>query len=148
MRAQRARADLELISQTLNNPINNGQEALPTQAYLVAIAVSSLRNKRAATWRPIALGGPPIAADFADHAGTFVDPVAIAYRSHRVHECPPNEQGVAALMVLGVLNPRRHGSALACLIFVPMAQSPGLALRQCWCPLRRPATISRGANLG
>jgi gamma-glutamyltranspeptidase/glutathione hydrolase len=51
-----------------------------------------------------ALGGPHTEADFADHAGAFVDPVATPYRGHLVHECPPNGQGVAALMMLGLLD--------------------------------------------
>jgi len=61
-----------------------------------------------------ALGGPHTVADFADHAGAFVDSVAIPYRGHLVHECPPNGQGVAALMMLGVLDrlPRAAGGPL------------------------------------
>ena len=52
------------------------------------------------------LGGEQTEADFATHAGEFVDPVAQAYRGHLVHECPPNGQGVAALMMLGILGSR------------------------------------------
>ena len=51
-----------------------------------------------------ALGGSHRAEDFAGHAGAFVAPVAIGYRDHLVHECPPNGQGVAALMMLGLLD--------------------------------------------
>lgn len=50
------------------------------------------------------LGGSHREEDFADHAGEFVGPVAIGYRDHLVHECPPNGQGVAALMMLGLLD--------------------------------------------
>jgi gamma-glutamyltranspeptidase/glutathione hydrolase len=50
------------------------------------------------------LGGRHSADDFAGHVGEFVEPVAIGYRGHLVHECPPNGQGVAALMMLGLLD--------------------------------------------
>jgi gamma-glutamyltranspeptidase/glutathione hydrolase len=50
------------------------------------------------------LGGSHREDDFERHAGEFVGPVAIGYRGHLVHECPPNGQGVAALMILGLLD--------------------------------------------
>lgn len=61
------------------------------------------------------LGGEQTQEDFADHAGEWVDPVALSYRGHLVHECPPNGQGVAALMMLGLLGsqPAPPGGPLA-----------------------------------
>jgi gamma-glutamyltranspeptidase/glutathione hydrolase len=41
--------------------------------------------------------------DFADHTIDWVDPLALGYRGIDVHEIPPNGQGVAALMALGML---------------------------------------------
>jgi gamma-glutamyltranspeptidase/glutathione hydrolase len=42
-------------------------------------------------------------ADFAQHACDWVAPLAHEYHGFTVHEIPPNGQGVAALMALGIL---------------------------------------------
>ena len=42
-------------------------------------------------------------ADFERHAVDWVAPIAVDYRGIRVHEIPPNGQGIAALMALGML---------------------------------------------
>jgi gamma-glutamyltranspeptidase / glutathione hydrolase len=49
------------------------------------------------------LGGLHSLDDFAGHAGDYVSPISIGYRGYQVYECPPNGQGIAALMMLGVL---------------------------------------------
>lgn len=49
------------------------------------------------------LGGRHTLADFAGHAGAYDDPVGLSYRGHCVRECAPNGQGIAALMMLGLL---------------------------------------------
>jgi len=41
--------------------------------------------------------------DLASHTNDWVDPIAIDYRGYRVMELPPNGQGIAALMALGIL---------------------------------------------
>ncbi|MBI3918842.1 MAG: gamma-glutamyltransferase family protein [Betaproteobacteria bacterium] len=41
--------------------------------------------------------------DLAAHANDWVDPIGIDYRGFRLHEIPPNGQGIAALMTLGIL---------------------------------------------
>ena len=41
--------------------------------------------------------------DFAVHANDWVRPLALDYRGYTVHEIPPNGQGVAALIALGIL---------------------------------------------
>ncbi|MDQ6680490.1 MAG: gamma-glutamyltransferase family protein, partial [Pseudomonadota bacterium] len=43
------------------------------------------------------------AADLRDHRCEWVEPVEVAFHGHTVHEIPPNGQGVAALMALGLL---------------------------------------------
>ncbi|MBZ8134825.1 gamma-glutamyltransferase [Afifella sp. IM 167] len=50
-----------------------------------------------------ALGGFHESADFADHRGQYVEPISRDFRGHQVYECPPNGQGVAALIILGLL---------------------------------------------
>ncbi|HQZ46503.1 MAG TPA: gamma-glutamyltransferase, partial [Usitatibacteraceae bacterium] len=42
-------------------------------------------------------------ADFAAHRCDWVEPISIDYRGYRLHEIPPNGQGIAALMALGIL---------------------------------------------
>ncbi|MDG4794369.1 gamma-glutamyltransferase family protein [Micromonospora sp. WMMD1082] len=49
-------------------------------------------------------GGLLTADDLAAHAGTWVDPVSVRYRNHEVWELPPNGQGLAALLALGILD--------------------------------------------
>jgi gamma-glutamyltranspeptidase/glutathione hydrolase len=49
------------------------------------------------------VGGVHAAADFSAHRGEMVTPIHAAYRGHDVYECPPNGQGLAALMILRIL---------------------------------------------
>ena len=48
-------------------------------------------------------GGLLDAADLAEHEPEWVDLIGIDFAEHRLHEIPPNAQGVAALIALGVL---------------------------------------------
>jgi gamma-glutamyltranspeptidase/glutathione hydrolase len=41
--------------------------------------------------------------DLAGHSNEWVDPIAIDYRGYRLMEIPPNGQGIAALIALGIL---------------------------------------------
>ncbi|WP_315835457.1 gamma-glutamyltransferase family protein [Bradyrhizobium prioriisuperbiae] len=49
------------------------------------------------------LGGSHTAEDFAAHRGEVVTPITAPYRDHDVYQCPPNGQGLAALMILRML---------------------------------------------
>ncbi|KAB7743627.1 gamma-glutamyltransferase [Nostocoides sp. F2B08] len=48
-------------------------------------------------------GGFLTAEDLARHEGEWVEPVITAYRGYAVAEIPPNGQGIAALVALGIL---------------------------------------------
>jgi len=48
-------------------------------------------------------GAAHVRSDFERHSVDWVTPIAIVYRGVRIHEIPPNGQGIAALMALGML---------------------------------------------
>ncbi len=48
-------------------------------------------------------GGVMTAEDFANFRPEWVTPIQRDYRGHTVHEIPPNGQGIAALIALGIL---------------------------------------------
>ena len=48
-------------------------------------------------------GGAITAADFAAYAPQWVDTISMDYAGHTLHEIPPNGQGIAALIALGIL---------------------------------------------
>ena len=41
--------------------------------------------------------------DLAAHRCDWVDPISVEYRGYQLHEIPPNGQGIAALIALGIL---------------------------------------------
>jgi len=53
-------------------------------------------------------GGVHAVADFANHASIYMDPIKTAYHDHDIYECPPNGQGVIALLIINIL--QRLGS--------------------------------------
>ena len=50
-----------------------------------------------------AQGGAMTVADLALYQPEWVTPIGQDYRGHRLHEIPPNGQGIAALIALGIL---------------------------------------------
>ena len=49
-------------------------------------------------------GGSLTAKDFEDYRPEWVKPIAKNYRGYTLHEIPPNGQGIAALIALGILD--------------------------------------------
>jgi gamma-glutamyltranspeptidase/glutathione hydrolase len=49
------------------------------------------------------LGGVQTLEDFSGHRADWVTPIGIDYKNVRLHEIPPNGQGLAALICLGIL---------------------------------------------
>lgn len=48
-------------------------------------------------------GGCMSAEDLASHVSTWETPLSVEYRGLRVYECPPNGQGITALIALNIL---------------------------------------------
>jgi gamma-glutamyltranspeptidase/glutathione hydrolase len=59
-----------------------------------------------------ATGGALVEADLAGYRPQWVAPIALSFHGHELHQIPPNGQGIAALICLGIL---RH---------TPMASMP------------------------
>jgi gamma-glutamyltranspeptidase/glutathione hydrolase len=49
------------------------------------------------------LGGSHTLDDFAGQTSDYVSPISTTYKSHEIFECPPNGQGIIALMILNIL---------------------------------------------
>jgi gamma-glutamyltranspeptidase / glutathione hydrolase len=49
------------------------------------------------------LGGHLTAEDISGQKSDYVEPISTSYRGHDIFECPPNGQGLAALMILNTL---------------------------------------------
>ncbi|GAA94832.1 uncharacterized protein L969DRAFT_90789 [Mixia osmundae IAM 14324] len=50
-------------------------------------------------------GGVMTLDDLARHESTFIEPIGYTYgEKYRLHECPPNGQGLTALIALGILD--------------------------------------------
>ena len=76
---------LERIAETRTEAFYTGDLAEKTSAHLCAH------------------GGAMTVADLAAHRCDWVDPLHMDYRGYRLHELPPNGQGIGALMSLGML---------------------------------------------
>lgn len=89
-----------LLAATLRKIAKDGPSAF-YQGPVAADMVAALR----------ALGGLHTEEDFAAGGGEYVTPISAPYRDHRVYECPPNGQGVIALMILRTLEAYKLGDS-------------------------------------
>lgn len=48
-------------------------------------------------------GGLMTAADLAEHASTWEEPASVTFGDYRIYECPPNGQGITALLAFNLL---------------------------------------------
>ena len=95
----------------------NGRAPRPGEGFRIPDAASSLeliaRTRGEAFYRgelaermtahAKKCGAAMAATDLAAHTGEWVAPIAIDYRDLRLHEIPPNGQGIVALIALGIL---------------------------------------------
>jgi gamma-glutamyltranspeptidase/glutathione hydrolase len=80
------------LARTLEMVANRG----PSAFYRGEIAEAIVRVIQQA-------GGCMTMEDLASHASTWEEPISVTYRGLRVHECPPNGQGITALIALNIL---------------------------------------------
>ena len=93
-------------------------------------------------------GGAITAADFAAYQPEWVTPISQSYAGHELHEIPPNGQGIAALIALGILKHRdlRRHAVGQCGRPASADRGHEVGLRRCVPLCRRPA--QHGAHHG
>jgi len=89
-----------LLAQTLRKIAQRGAKAF-YESEVAADIVAKLRER----------GGLHTEEDFAAAVGDYVTPISALFRGHEVYECPPNGQGLAALMILRTIEGFDLGAA-------------------------------------
>ncbi len=80
------------LADTLQRIAENGREGF----YRGPVAEDLVDHLRS-------LGGLHTLEDFDSQSCEYVDPIKSSYRGFDVHQCPPNGQGIAVLLMLGIL---------------------------------------------
>ncbi len=81
------------LSETLENIAKNGRSGF-YDGYVAKDIVNKIKK----------LGGQLSLEDLANFQAEYVDPIKIDYNGYQVYECPPNGQGIVALMMLNILS--------------------------------------------
>jgi gamma-glutamyltranspeptidase/glutathione hydrolase len=81
------------LANTLEAIANHGPDAF----YKGAIAQDMVETLQS-------LGGMQTQADFAAAKGEYVTPISTEFRGRSVFECPPNGQGITALLIMNILS--------------------------------------------
>lgn len=81
------------LANTLEAIANHGPDAF----YKGAIADDMVETLQG-------LGGVQTQADFAAAKGEYVKPISTEFRGRSVFECPPNGQGITALLIMNILS--------------------------------------------
>lgn len=81
-----------LLARTLREVARRGRDGFYT-GWVAEDVVGYLRE----------LGGLHTLDDFAGAGGEYVAPISAELAGHRIHECPPNGQGIVALVMMNVL---------------------------------------------
>ncbi len=82
-----------LLATTLQAIADSGRDTFYTGAIADDI-ISHLQSK----------GGLHTLEDMAAVGGDYVTPISTEYNGYRVHECPPNGQGIIALLLLNIMS--------------------------------------------
>lgn len=80
------------LARTFRTLARGGRDAFYTGEIARAIVDYSQKN-----------GGFLSMRDFAEHKSDWVEPISTNYRGYTVYECPPNGQGLTALLALNIL---------------------------------------------
>ena len=83
---------LPALADSLEQIANHGRDAF-YRGELAADMVKELAGR----------GGLHTLDDFGRAGGNYVDPIHTDYRGYRLHECPPNGQGVIAILMMNML---------------------------------------------
>ena len=81
------------LADTLEQLADSRGQSLYTGALAARIAAAAAAD-----------GGLLDATDLADHRSTWVEPLSLRFAGLAIHELPPNGQGLASLMALGILD--------------------------------------------
>jgi gamma-glutamyltranspeptidase / glutathione hydrolase len=81
-----------LLAETLRTIARHGRDGF----YKSAVTQDMVKHLQS-------LGGLQTMEDFESAAGEYVTPISTNYRGNTVHQIPPNNQGITALMMLNIL---------------------------------------------
>jgi gamma-glutamyltranspeptidase / glutathione hydrolase len=107
------------LAATLKRIAREGRDAF----YLGAVAEDMVERLNG-------LGGLHTLDDFAAADAEYVEPIHTRYRGHDVWECPPNGQGLCALIILNILADYDYGNLSEVDRIHLMAEAAKLAYRQ------------------